>query len=41
MNEPIRVLQIGDEVAPSLTLVKYSLVYQNVQPSDGSTLSEL
>lgn len=36
LNEPMRVLQLN---APLLGM--YSLVYQNVQSSDGSTVSEL
>ena len=41
LNEPMRVLQIGGVLVPFVWLVKYSVVYQKVQPSDGSTLIEL
>ena len=33
LNEPIQVLQLNVPL-----VFRYSLVYQNVQPSDGSTL---
>jgi hypothetical protein len=41
LNEPIRVVHTGGEMPPSPGASKYSVVYQNVQPSDGSTLMEL
>jgi hypothetical protein len=41
LNEPMRVVHTGGEVLPSPSVSKYSVVYQKVQPSDGSTVIEL